>query len=53
MFNVVVVVCFGAGALLARTTFVVGMGVILFGVLFLAVRIYFKSRINATKVTKA
>ncbi|KAG0361175.1 hypothetical protein BG005_008989 [Podila minutissima] len=50
MFNVVVVVCFGAGALLARTTFVVGMGVILFGVLFLAVRIYFKSRINATKI---
>ncbi|KAG0337967.1 hypothetical protein BG000_004756 [Podila horticola] len=50
MFNVVVVVSFGAGALLARMTMVVGMGVVVFGVILMTVRIYFKTRINTTKI---
>ncbi|KAG0028221.1 putative choline transporter, neither null mutation nor overexpression affects choline transport [Podila clonocystis] len=49
-FNVVILVSFGVGALIATTKFAVGMGLILLGAIFLGVRIFFNTRIVSTKI---
>lgn len=46
----VILVAFGAGAALAASKFVVGIVALVLGTLYLAARIYFRGRVNMTKV---
>ncbi|KAG0033562.1 hypothetical protein BGZ81_008138 [Podila clonocystis] len=50
VFNVAILVSFIVGALLARTTLAVGMGILVLGAILLAVRIFFNTRITSTKI---